>query len=194
MTDINMGRAVIDKDRLPEAFPTHHLSAAFWEQLGRVVGTFAALEEVLGKAVFALTGTRLVEESEAEQALSAWQSTLEHALKDTLIPLVDSFGRAAREHPDATIENLDDLLDALRAASKLRNVLCHGSWQSPDELGRSKPLFVDKQLRAFDTAVDVPFLEQTQEHVAELLCEVIGVVTHMGLQFPGTDGPGKPVW
>jgi hypothetical protein len=93
-----------------------------------------------------------------------------------------------------TIENLDELLDALRTASKLRNVLCHGSWQSPDELGRSKPLFVDKQLRVFNTAVDVPFLRQTQRHVAELLCEVMSVVTHMGLQFPGTDGPGKPVW
>jgi hypothetical protein len=93
MADTNMGHAVIDKNSVPEAFPTHHLSAAFWEQLGRVVGTFGALEEVLGKAIFALTGTRLVEESEVEQALKVWQNTLEHAQKDTLSPLIDLFGR-----------------------------------------------------------------------------------------------------
>jgi hypothetical protein len=43
--------------------------------------------------------------------------------------------------------------------------------------------------------VDVPFLQQTQRHVAELVAEVISVVvTHMGIQFPGSDGPDKPVW
>lgn len=95
--------------------------------------------------------------------------------KDTLSPLIDLFGRAVREHPNPTFENLDELLDALRAASKIRNVLCHGSWQSPNQLGRSKPFFVDKQLHVFDTAVDVHFLHQTQRQVAELLCEVMSL-------------------
>lgn len=194
MTDREVGRAVIDKSRLPDAFPTHLLAASFWEQLGRIVGTFGALEEVLGKAIFALTGTRRIEEAEAQQALEVWGKTLEHALTDPLGPLIDSFGKAVREHPDATLENLDDLLVALRAASKSRNALCHGSWQSPDERGSSKPLFVDKKLNVFDTAVDVPFLRQTQRHAAELMCEVISTVTHMGIQFPGSDGPGKSVW
>ena len=69
MTDREVGRAVIDKSHLPDAFPTRLLAASFWEQLGRVVGTFGALEEVLGKAIFALTGTRRIEEAEAQQAL-----------------------------------------------------------------------------------------------------------------------------
>lgn len=195
MTDATRIRAIVDKDTLPCGFPTHRLPATFWEQLGRVVGTFGALEEVLGKAIFALTGTRRHEESEAPQALAVWEKTLHHALTDTLRPLIASFGKTVRDHPDATIANLDDLLAALREASELRNVLCHGSWQAPDDHGRSKPLFVDRHhLAVFDTAVDVPFLQQTQRHVAELVTEVISVVTHMGIQFPGSDGPGKPVW
>ncbi|MGK2935245.1 MAG: hypothetical protein ACSLFE_08420 [Gemmatimonadaceae bacterium] len=185
---------MIDKTRLPYAFPTQLLAASFWEQLGRVVGTFGALEEVLGKAIFALTGTRRIEEAETPQALEVWGKTLEGALTDPLGLLIESFGKAVREHPDATLEDVDDLLAALRAASKLRNALCHGSWQSPDEHGGSKPLFVDKKLNVFDTAVDVPFLKETQRHAADLMCEVISTVTHMGIQFPGSDGPGKPVW
>lgn len=194
MTDAKRSRAIVDKDSLPDGFPTHLLPAAFWEQVGRVVGTFGALEEVLGKAIFALTGTRLYEESEAQHALAAWEKTLQHALKDTLRPLIDSFEKAVWEHPESTIVNLDDLLAALREASRLRNVICHGSWQGPDGLGRSKPLFVDTRLAVFDTAVDVRFLQQTQRHVAELVAEVISVITHMGIRFPGSDGPGKPDW
>lgn len=189
MTDLDSHRAVVDRSQLPDDFPTTLLPPAFWEQLGRVVGTFGALEEVLGKAIFVLTGTRRYEDSEAQQAVKAWKKTLEHALKDPLGPLIDSFGRAVRHHPEASIENIDELLIELREASKLRNALCHGSWQPPDELGRSKPLFVDKDLRVFDTAVDVSFLKQTQRDAAELMCEVINTVTSMGIQFPGFDGP-----
>jgi len=77
MTDSGSGRTIVDKTRLPDAFPTHLFSAAFWEQLG---------------------------------------------------PLIDSFGKAVREHPEATLANPDDLLAALREASKVRNALCRGSW------------------------------------------------------------------
>lgn len=187
-------RTLIDKSRLPAAFPTHCLPARFWEELGRVVGTYGLLEEVLGKAIFALTGTRRIEESEAAAALETWKLTLSHALSDPLGPLIDSFGKAVREHPEATLENLDDLLGELRQASKMRNALCHGSWQVPDASGSSKPLFVDKKLNVFDSPVDIAFLQQVQRHGAELVCEVMNTVTHMGFRFPGTIGPGKPVW
>jgi len=49
-------------------FPTHHQSAEFWESLGRAVATFSFLEEVLGKAIFALTATRKYSEDEIEKA------------------------------------------------------------------------------------------------------------------------------
>ena len=194
MTDSEPKRSVIQKASLPDRFPTHMHAARFWEELGRVVGTFGLLEEVLGKAIFALTGTVRVDEASASAALEHWQRTLEHALTDPLGPLIDSFGRAVRAHPEATSENLDDLLKALRQASQMRNALCHGSWQPPDHLGRSKPLFVNKKLLVFDSLVDDAFLRQTQTHAAELVCEVMNTITHMGYQFPGSDGPGRPVW
>jgi len=76
----------------------------------------------------------------------------------------------------------------------MRNVLCHGSWRKPNEEGGSVPFFVNKQMMVFDTAVDIAFLQQTQAHVAELACAVINSVTHMGWQFPGGAGLGKPIW
>ena len=194
MVDRGNRRSVVDKSRLPDQFPTHRHSAPFWEQLGRVVGTFGMLEEVLGKAIFVLTGTIRVDQATAPTELDHWEHALEKALTDTLRPLIDSFGGFVRAHPGKTIVNLDDLLSDLRQASDLRNVLCHASWHPPDHLGRSKPLFVNKKFMAFDSPVDEEFLRKTQEHVAELVCEVVTTVTHMGYEFPGSDGPGKPVW
>ena len=54
------------------------------------------------------------------------------------------------------------------------------------------PLFVNRQQQVFDTAIDIAYLKQAQAHVAELACNVIDTVTHMGWQFPGGAGPGKP--
>lgn len=187
-------RSIVDKSRLPDVFPTHLHEAAFWEQLGRVVATFGFLEETLARAIFAFTATRPYAESEIREAFDAWLPTLERALYDPLGRLIGSFEKAVRAHPDATITNLDDLISDLRKASELRNVMCHGSWPPPDTLGRSVPFFVDRNTRVFDTAVDLAFLRQVQSHAAELSCEVVNTVTHMGLQFPGSEGPGKPIW
>ncbi len=46
----------------------------------------------------------------------------------------------------------------------------------------------------WDTPIDSAYLQQTQKAVAELACEVVTTVTHMGWQFPGTRGPGKTVF
>lgn len=193
MSDYCVG-SIVEKARLPVQFPTHGLPAAFWEQLGRVIGTFGCLEEVLGIAIFALTGTQAVEEAEAEEALNRWGKALEHALIDTLLPLITRFGDAVRAHPQTSIANLDELLANLKRAAELRNVLCHGSWRTPDEHGNTMPFFVDRKLRVFDTRINTASLMEVQEHAAELVCEVLNSVTHTGMQFPGSNGPGKPVW
>jgi uncharacterized protein YutE (UPF0331/DUF86 family) len=174
-------------------FPTHRHVAEFWEHLGRVVATFGFLEEMLGKGIFAFSATKQYPESEIEAAFERWLPTLQSALIDPLGSLIESFGRAVRDNQDATIENLDDLLDDLRKASRVRNVLCHGSWGVPDAAGRSVPLFVNRHKEVFETPIDVPFLQQTQRHAAELACAVINTVTHMGWQFPGSSGPGDPI-
>jgi hypothetical protein len=163
----------------------------FWETLGRAIATFGFLEEVLGKAIFAFTATTRHQESEIDAAFENWLPTLERALIDPLGGLIDAYGKAVRNNSAATIENLDDLLSELRAASVIRNVLCHGSWRTPDADGSSLPLFVNRQKMVWDTSIDIPYLKQTQKAVAELGCAVITTVTHMGWQFPGSHGPGK---
>ena len=177
----------------PENFPTHRHSSDFWEELGRTVATFGFLEEVLGGAIFSFTATMDAPTAEFDAAFAKWMSTLERALSDPLGGLIDSYGKAVRSNSRATISNLDDLLAALREASSLRNVLCHGSWRAPDAQGASVPRFVTRKSEVFEGAIDVAFLRQTRAHTVELICAVMNTVTDMGLQFPGSSGQGEPI-
>jgi len=193
MTENEGRRFLVDEARLPSGFPTHRHSAEFWAALGRAVATFGFLEEILGKAIFALTGTRRVSEDKFQEEYEKWLPTLERALSDPLGGLIDSYGKAFRTNEATTVKNMDELLSLLRKASTIRNVLCHGSWRIPDALGRSLPLFVDKNQRIFETPIDIAYLNQVQRHVSELICAVINSVTHMGWKFPGSNGPGIPI-
>jgi hypothetical protein len=168
--------------------------ARVWENLGRTIATFGFLEEVLGKAIFAFTATTRYPESEVEPAFEKWLPTLERALMDPLAGLIDAYGKAVRSNPEASIRSLDDLLSELRKASIIRNVLCHGSWRTPDADGKSLPLFVNRQKMVWDTPIDILYLIQTQKAVAELACEIVTTVTHMGWQFPGSRGSGKTIF
>jgi len=168
--------------------------AAFWESLGRAVATFGFLEEILGKAIFSFTGTRCYGEAEIQQAYTEWLPKLECALIDPLGKLIDIYAKAVRDNSDVVIENLDDLLNDLRSASKMRNILCHGSWRDPDADGASIPFFVNRQKDVVDNAMDCQFIDQVQQHTANLACTVINSVTQMGWQFPGSAGPGKAIW
>lgn len=184
---------VIDKDRLPARFPTHRHEAVFWEELGRTVATFGFLEEVLGKAIFAFTGTKPYSEDEVLKAYEAWLPKLERALSDPLGNLIDVYEKSVKEHPEDTIENLGDLTKGLRKVSEIRTVLCHGSWRLPDSSGASIPFFVNRHNEIFETPIDLAFLRETQIATVELACEVVNTVTRMGWQFPGSGGPGIPI-
>ena len=185
---------IVDFNALPDKFPTHMHEPKFWECLGRTIATFGFLEESLAKAIFSFTATKPYSEEEALKAYSKWLPKLENALTDQLWNLTESYGKAVREHPDATIENLEDLLNDLKQASKIRNVICHGSWRPPNPNGASIPFFVNRNKERFETAIDVQFLNQVQKHTNALICSVINTVTHMGWQFPGSNGPGKEIW
>lgn len=187
-------RSVVNQNTLPVGFPIHAHGSEFWECLGRTVATFGFLEEVLVKAIFAFTATMEYSEAEIEEAYSKWVPKLERSLSDQLGALIDTYGKSVRDNSNATIENLDDLINDLRAASKIRNVLCHGSWRMPDSNGASIPFFVNRQKEVFETSIDVAFLNQVQKHAVELICAVINTVTHMGWQFPSSNGPGEVVW
>ena len=194
MKDTEVKGYIVNQARLPAGYPTHDHDPSFWEALGRAMATFGFLEEVLLKAIFALTVTTPYEESELDAAYAAWLPRITRSLSDPLGSLIDTYGKAAREHSNARIEGVDELLADLRAACKTRNAICHGSWHAPDEVGRSIPFYVNKQGEKFETAVDCAFLHQLQKAVAGLACEVINTVTHMGWQFPSSDGPGRAVW
>lgn len=186
-------RPISDWDSLPPMFPTHRHGPEFWEWLGRTIATYGFLEEMLGKAIFALTATRQYSREEVDAAYQAWTPQLERALTDQLWNLAESYGKAVKDNPDATIPNCAELVDALKKAAVWRNALCHGSWGVPDKDGASVPFFVSRRMEVFDSSVDVARLQQIQTHVAELACCIIESVTHMGWQFPGGVGPGKPI-
>jgi hypothetical protein len=191
--DAEPKRYTVDYKNLPENFPTQRHSSEFWEALGRTVATFGFLEEALGKAIFSFTATREIPEDRIQVEFEKWLPTLQRALSDPLGGLIDTYDKAVRNNKAASITNLDSLLEHLRKAAAIRNVLCHGSWRVPDERGRSVPLFVDKKNRIFETPIDIAYLRQVRQHVVELTCVIISTVTHMGWQFPGTSGPGKPI-
>lgn len=187
-------RFAVDSRGLPALYPTHKHAPPFWEALGRTVATFGFLEETLGKAIFSFGATRDIPEGELEAEFEKWLPTLKRALSDPLGNLIGSYGKAVRANKSATITNLEDLLEDLRKASAVRNVLCHASLRAPDAQGRSFPFFVNKKNEVFDALIDVAYLNQVQRHVAELACAVVSTVTHMGWQFPGSSGPGAPIW
>lgn len=185
---------IINRSQLPDHFPTHVHPSEFWEWLGRTVATYGFLEEILTKAFFAFTATRLYPIEDMEKTHSDWLRKLEKSLTDPLVNLADSYGKAVKEYHGKNIYDIDRLIIEIKEAAKIRNVLCHGSWWPPDSSGKSLPFFIDKNHNKFSTPIDIEFLRQTQIHVANLACSVIDSVTSMGWQFPSSESPGKPVW
>jgi hypothetical protein len=184
----------VDQDSLPQNYPTHLHENIFWEELGRTVATFGFLEGVLTRAIFALTSTIKYNESDWEEAFYEWIPKIEKSLSDQLFVLIDTYAVAIRSNPAANKDDLKDLLETLREAARTRNVLCHGSWNKPNEAGASIPFFVNRKNEKFETPIDIAFLKQTRNHVAELSSSVMNSVTQLGWQFPGTGGPGKVIW
>ncbi|MFN6193818.1 MAG: hypothetical protein ACK5BN_08360 [Planctomycetota bacterium] len=190
--------AFVNLASFPPMFPTHTHDLAFWCSLGRAVATFGFLEEMLGKATFALAGS--VDAPEEAAALRAavgdLHETLELVLTKPLGTKIDEFEKAATAHPQQPFANFAELVDALKEAARVRNVICHGSWGPPNERGASIPFFATgkgERILVFDTPVDVAWLDQLQKHVVELACQVINAVTLRGYRFPGSSGPGKPL-
>lgn len=189
-----VNRTIIDRESIPEMYPTHGHDPEFWEHLGRAIASFGFLEEVLRKAIFAFTATRRYSPDQIDAAYEAWLPKLERALTDQLVNLAESYGKATRENPDTTTENVSDLVEKIKEAAVIRNVLCHGSWGAPNSSGASIPFFVNRRKELFESEIDVAYFQKVRLHVAELSCSVVDTVTHMGWQFPGGGGPGKPIW
>jgi hypothetical protein len=188
----NGGGHRVSAEKLPELYPTQFHSAEFWEFLGRTIGTFGFLENVLGRAIFAFTGTREYSESELQAAFEAWLPQLEKALSDTLDPLIKSYAKAVRQHQHQPPIGFDDLIADLKKAVELRNVLCHGFWGAPDATGATVPFYMrsrDKQV--FNDPINIDYLRRVQKSVTALAIAVVDSVVAMGIQFPGSAGPGR---
>lgn len=183
----------IDREQLPSDYPTHRHSGEFWEQLGRAVATYGFLEQVLGRAIFALTATRKYRQDELQEAYNKWLGQLERALSDPLGGLIVAYGKALQDHHKLPVSNSEHLIKELHLAAQLRNVLCHGAWQVPDAEGKSLPLFVDKKQKVFATPIDVTYLRQVRDQVLDLACAVMDSISSLDLQFPGSAGPGAVI-
>lgn len=187
-----VARSHLDREQLPEHFPTHRHSAMFWESLGRTVATFGVLEETLGKAVFSLTvGQYYAREEEAHAAYQMWLQDLQQGPGEPLVNLADSYAQMALGHPDSEPEAVEQLVADIRRFAALRKVLCHGAWQTADEAGDALPMFVDRSQNIFGTPVDIDYMERVRRHVVDQICCVIDSVTRMGWTFPGDAGLGK---
>lgn len=189
-------RFYCDPKTLPNNFPTQRHTANFWEYLGRTIASFGFLEEILKRAIFAFRSTRPIFDEEYEKEINEWLKQMETTLKDPLGPLIQSYKDAVRKNGKSAKINLDfdDLIKKLGEVKDYRNALCHGSWRPPDNQGKSIPFFVNNRKEIFQTPIDVAFLQQIQKAVGELACTVINSVTLMGWQFPGSNGPGSPIF
>lgn len=192
-------RAVTDRESLPKMFPTHRHDPEFWEHLGRAIASFGFLEDTLKKAYFSFTGTTPVAPEDAERAVEQWGKMLERIVIMQLWNLANEFEGAATANPNNSTENIGELVADIKKAAEIRNILCHGSWMLPDNEGKSLPRFWKKNLATgkispFPDKIGIEYLTQVQAHVTDLICSVIDTVTHMGYQFPGGAGPGKPIW
>ncbi len=184
---------VIARERLPENFPTHGLDAEFCEHLGRSVAAFGFLEEVLGKAIFALTATRQYPKEEIQEQLDKWLATLKKALSDPLQNLIEKYLKELRNHQNCKIENILEFKEDLNQLPPIRNAFCHGSWRTMDENGFAKPYYCDKRGNFWDTPVDVSYLKQVELATTGLAIQVIDTIIVMGFSFPGNSKFGEPI-
>lgn len=184
----------VDLAKVPAGFPTHKHDPRFWEALGRVVATFGFLEQTLGKAIFAITATTEYSDEAVAEAVEKWGGTLKAALTDPMGAKIRGYEKAIEANAKVAFGNTTDLIEDLDKVSKIRNALCHGSWGLPDAEGASVPFFVDRKLVRFEHPIDIAYLNQVQAHAMKMTVAVVNSVTSMGWQFPGSSGPGDPIW
>jgi hypothetical protein len=185
---------VIDRDKLDPDFPTQSQTPLLWEELGRTVASFGFLEEMLGKAIYALTGTQEFDPAGDPEAFNVWIRTLEKALTDQLGGLIIRYEEALSENQRTKGKDYAQHIAELKSAKDIRNALCHGSWGKPDGEGQTVPKFVNRNLEIFETPIGVSFLNQTRSAVRHIICDVLDSVTSVGYQFPGSGSPGEQLW
>lgn len=180
---------LVDASRLPPLWPTHLHPPAFWEHLGRLVGSYGMLEEVLLRAIFQLTGSVPAAEDETKRKaqIEAWIAELEAAMEDQLYVLTNRFSEGLKLHrcTRGLQKRRAKLLDELHAARKIRNLLCHASWEVPDKKsGKCRP-GLRRKAKGVPDAIDSEWLAQQTRKVGLVVGAVMNSVIELGLPFPG---------
>jgi len=190
----------IDRNGLPNDYPTHLHQPKFWAELGRTIATFGFLEETLGRAIFAINLTTEYDEKDIDKALERWKSTLHLNLTDTLPPLAERFEAGVKAHQDADKARAEHIAAEVKRLAEIRNALCHGSWRKPDVRGASQLHYIarkavtDTGVKSFEPKISIKWLQKRRREALELVCDVIDTVTELGWQFPGSAGPGDEIW
>lgn len=175
-------------------WPTHRHKAEFWEALGRAIGSFGFLEETLARAIYAISGTKVISNKEKiDEEFQTWIKHLVRALSDPLAGLIDKYEEALKNNSDFSVSNSDELIKNLHSLKVWRNILCHASWREPNSKGESIPLFVNRKGDNVTSPVDTDVLEKVMRNTAELTCLVMNSVTSNGYQFPGSNSPGDSI-
>lgn len=96
----------------------------------RTVAVFGFLEEMLGKAIFALTGMKEFDPDGDPDAFAEWIKTLEKTITDQLGGLIITYEKALADNDLTKNNDYAKLIAELKKAKDIRNVLCHCSWES----------------------------------------------------------------
>ena len=187
----------IDRERMPEEWPTHLIPNEFWEELGRTVGTLAFLEDCLKRATLAITATRTYRTVEqAEKAFATWEEDLETSLNDPLGKLVERMATAIKADSRFPKDDIDAIEQGLKSVAEWRNALCHGAWVGfdPDSGVATLRYWKKKEWRQRSSrALSTTDLARIRRKTVDLTFRVIDAVTRRGIQFPGSTSPGKEI-
>lgn len=184
----------VDITTIPLLFPTNKCTPEFWEALGRTIASFGFLEEILGKAIFALTAIQTYHtEAEAQEAYAKWPKKLKCAITDSLGKLIHTYGEELKKQENLKIRDPDALIARMKELSNIRNALCHGSWQIPDEQGNVRLRFRYKNFSPFTETINLNRLHDIQDQIVSISISVINSITLTGWNFPGVHGPGKDI-
>ena len=184
---------VIDRDRLPENWPTHRGSPELWEELGRAIASFSHLEDTLARAYFGLTGTKTFETvDQAEAAFPQWAKELTQSLTDSLYALTSKLGKAFDDDDRVPRAVASDIIARLNELRVWRNALCHGAWQDFSADGSSQLRYYGKTAHGVEQLDVGPTLEKVSTirlETIELTLDIMDLLSIAGVQFPGTAPP-----
>ena len=98
-----------------------------------------------------------------------WSDRTKKSLEASLGFLIDEFEKELSE--ETTLESeiskqidLPKLIEKLREAKKLRDILCHASWSTGKTREKAKPFFMNRKEEIFDTECDIAYLKQSRPH------------------------------